>query len=109
VQLVGGINSRWNPEWTFEVFGPDSRLEVAFTPSYVQAGSAEASVITSTGRSQVGPFDHNGYEGEWRHLHDLANGSGEGGPGLDELINDLTFAVDVAEGASAIVSDGGAA
>jgi myo-inositol 2-dehydrogenase/D-chiro-inositol 1-dehydrogenase len=109
VQLLGAVSNRWNPEWTFEVFGPESKLEVAFTPSYVQAGSAEAAVTTSTGRFRLGPFDHNGYEGEWRHLHALANGTAEGGPALDELIGDLTFAADVAEGASAIVRDGGLA
>lgn len=102
VQLHGVNTQSWQPEWIFEAIGDDASLRIDFTPSYVQAGSATA-VIRRGNESEVyGPYPHNGYEGEWRFLAGLAKGTAEP---LDvtELIHDLTFALEVADKASAAV------
>ncbi|MCH6471991.1 Gfo/Idh/MocA family protein [Sinomonas terrae] len=102
VQVFGINTQSWEPEWIFEAIGDDAALRIDFTPSYVQAGSATAT-ISRGGESEVyGPYAFNGYEAEWRFLADLARGKAEP---LDvtELIHDLTFALEVADTASAAV------
>ena len=102
VQVHGVNTNSWRPEWVFEAIADDASLRIDFPPSYVQAGSATA-VLRRGGSSEVyGPYPQNGYEGEWRYLAALARGTAEP---LDvtTLINDLTFAVEVAETASDFV------
>jgi myo-inositol 2-dehydrogenase/D-chiro-inositol 1-dehydrogenase len=100
---VHGVNSNsWRPEWVFEAIADDASLRIDFSPSYVQAGSATA-VLRRAGKTEVyGPYASNGYEAEWRYLAALAQGTAEP---LDVtvLINDLTFALEVAEKASEFV------
>jgi predicted dehydrogenase len=96
VQLTGGITTQWEPSWTFEVFDDNTHLLVEFTPSYVQAGSATATITRGGVSEKFGPFLHNGYEGEWRALHDIVHGDTSHAPSLDDLINDLVFAIDIA-------------
>lgn len=102
VQLYGVNTQSWQPEWIFEALGDDSSLRIDFTPSYVQAGSATAAIRRGDESEVYGPYPYNGYEGEWRFLAKLARGTAEP---LDvaELIHDLTFALDVADKASAAV------
>jgi hypothetical protein len=89
----------WRPDWSFEAFGDDVRLRIAFPPSYVQAGSSTA-VLTLDGRtSTFGPSDVHGYEAEWRHLADLAWGEAAPVQPLETVLDDLTFALDIATGA----------
>lgn len=102
VQVFGINTQSWDPEWIFEAIGDRTSLRIDFTPSYVQAGSATA-VISHGEESEVyGPYAYNGYEAEWRYLADLVRGSAKP---LDvaELIHDLTFALEVADKASAAV------
>lgn len=102
VQVLGINTESWEPEWTFEAISDTTSLRIDFTPSYVQAGSASAT-ITHSGQSEVyGPYAYNGYEAEWRYLADLAAGEADP-PDVTELIHDLTFALDVADKASAAV------
>ena len=99
VQLHAFNSHSWQPEWVFEAIGDDASLRIDFTPSYVQAGSASA-VLRRGVESQVfGPYEYNGYEGEWRYLAALAAGTATP---LDVtvLINDLTFALSIADAAS---------
>ena len=42
VELHAHMSANWSPSWLFEVFSGDRVGSVNFTPSYVQAGSAEA-------------------------------------------------------------------
>jgi myo-inositol 2-dehydrogenase / D-chiro-inositol 1-dehydrogenase len=100
VQVFGINTQSWEPEWIFEAIGDETSLRIDFTPSYVQAGSATA-VIRHGDESEVyGPYPYNGYEGEWRYLADLARGTAVP---LDVtgLIQDLSFALEVADKASA--------
>ena len=108
VQVAAVNTQSWEPEWVFEAISDEKSLRIDFTPSYVQAGSATA-VLRHGAESEVyGPYPMNGYEGEWRFLADLARGNAEP---LDttELIHDLTFALEVADKASAAVRDATAA
>lgn len=102
VQVFGINTQSWEPEWTFEAIGDAESLRIDFTPSYVQAGSATAT-ISRAGESEVyGPYLSNGYESEWRYLADLA--TGKAAPvDVTELIHDLTFALEIADTASAAV------
>ncbi|MBT8162204.1 MULTISPECIES: Gfo/Idh/MocA family protein [Arthrobacter] len=96
IELRAAMNSTWKPEWVFEAISDDAALRIDFTPSYVQAGSAVATVTTGTTSTTFGPYEHNGYEGEWRELAQLARGTKQP-PSAESLINDLTFALSIAD------------
>ncbi|MDQ0031905.1 Gfo/Idh/MocA family protein [Arthrobacter bambusae] len=101
IELRAAMNKTWKPEWVFEAISDDAALRVDFTPSYVQAGSAIATITRragnqNTGSTTFGPFEHNGYEGEWRELAQLALGTKQP-PSAESLINDLTFAIAIAD------------
>lgn len=107
IDLIGTMHGHWKPRWEFDVIADDQALHIDFTPSYVQAGSATATLHHADGTSEVfGPFDHNGYEGEWRAMYELATGNTDAGPALQTLIDDLTFAVDIADASAASVLHG---
>lgn len=102
LELHAAMTATWRPEWIFEAFSDDTMLRVEFTPSYVQAGSAVATVTTATGATTYGPCTHNGYEGEWRRLAAVVRGASQGvEPQL--LIDDLRFAIAVADAAADLV------
>ena len=62
------MSDNWSPRWVLQVIGDAIGATIEFTPSYVQAGSATARLHRPGGTTMYGPFDHNGYEGEWREL-----------------------------------------
>ncbi|MEZ0493403.1 Gfo/Idh/MocA family protein [Kineococcus sp. TBRC 1896] len=102
--LVAAMHGHWAPRWELDVIADDQALHVEFTPSYVHAGSAVATLTAADGSSRTfGPYDRNGYEVEWRTLHDLAHGDAGAAPSLTTLIDDLVLAVDIAEAAAAAV------
>lgn len=96
IELRAAMNKTWKPEWAFEAISDDAALRMDFTPSYVQAGSAVATITRGTTSTTYGPFEHNGYEGEWRELAQLALGTKQP-PSAESLINDLTFAIAIAD------------
>jgi predicted dehydrogenase len=102
IELRAAMNGTWEPSWTFEAIGDDASLSIDFTPSYVQAGSATARIRTAESTTVLGPFGHNGYEGEWRKLAELARGTGTP-PSPETLIHDLEFALAIADAAAACV------
>ena len=108
IELRAVMNSTWKPEWTFEAIGDDSALRIDFTPSYVQAGSAVATFSRGSETSTFGPYGHNGYEGEWRELAELARGTRQA-PSAQALIDDLTFALAISEATVQNVAAGHAA
>ncbi len=110
IELRAVMNSTWKPEWTFEAIGDDAALHIDFTPSYVQAGSAVAMISRGNGSetSVFGPYGHNGYEGEWRELAGLARGT-RPAPSAQTLIDDLTFALAIADATVASAGAGHAA
>ncbi|MGW3418216.1 Gfo/Idh/MocA family protein [Streptomyces phaeochromogenes] len=107
-ELIGHMGTAWRPEWTFEVWGETAQLHLDFTPSYVRAGSARATLRTAHEERGFGPFPHNGYEAEWLHLADLATGAATPRYGLDDLVADLSFATDLAARAGTALQQEGA-
>jgi predicted dehydrogenase len=105
VELHAHMSANWSPSWLFEVFSGDRVGSVNFTPSYVQAGSAEAYISSAGLQVLLGPSTRNGYVEEWQHLYDLAHGQAPRYSPAD-LIDDLTFALDLsARAATALESN----
>lgn len=100
VELTGKLQQVWKPEWTLEVAGTDGLLELTFGPSYVHAGSGVARITTKTGVRSFGPFVQDGYEREWAHLGALVAQSEAPVQSLQSMIDDVVFAISLADGAS---------
>jgi myo-inositol 2-dehydrogenase/D-chiro-inositol 1-dehydrogenase len=105
VELHAHMSANWSPSWLLEVFSGDRVGSVNFTPSYVQAGSAEVYISSAGQQVLLGPSARNGYVEEWQHLYDLAHGQAPRYSPAD-LIDDLTFALDLsARAATALESN----
>jgi predicted dehydrogenase len=96
IELHAVNSENWAPDWRLVAVDDDTVIDVDFTPSYVQAGSATATVRRAGVITSIPPADHNGYEAEWRHLAELADGA-EPLVARQTLIDDLVFALDIAE------------
>ncbi|MBT2549244.1 Gfo/Idh/MocA family protein [Arthrobacter sp. ISL-65] len=107
IELRAAMNGTWEPSWVFEAIGDDAALRIDFTPSYVHAGSAAAQIRKDGQTLFLGPYGHNGYEGEWRKLAELARGTGQP-PSAETLIHDLEFALSIADAADGLVDAAGA-
>ncbi|MFD1716102.1 Gfo/Idh/MocA family protein [Amnibacterium flavum] len=105
LDLIGLVNAQWHPSWELEVFGDSTRLHLAFTPSFVHAGSAVATVERAGVTSVFGPFASNGYEGEWRLIARILTDPDVRAPSVETLVSDLHLAVDLANQASAKVRE----
>lgn len=103
IELRAAMNQTWEPDWTFEAIGDDAALSITFTPSYVHAGSATARIHTRAGTTVLGPYSHNGYEGEWRRLAAIARGTAPA-PEPGSLRDDLDFALAIADAAAGMAS-----
>jgi predicted dehydrogenase len=102
IELRAAMNDTWEPAWVFEAIGNDAALKIDFTPSYVHAGSATAQIRKAGQTVVLGPYGHNGYEGEWRELAELARGTGQP-PSAETLLHDLEFALSIADAAVGLV------
>jgi myo-inositol 2-dehydrogenase / D-chiro-inositol 1-dehydrogenase len=100
VQLIGFMPGSWAPDWTLRAWGGDRELSIDFPPSYVLAGSAVAS-LTAGGQNASWRYPRNGYEAEWEHVADLAQGRAEPGDSLGTAVSDLVCAITIADQASA--------
>ena len=99
VELHGVLTDTWQPAWTFEAIADDQHLTADFTPSYVHAGSAVTSLHRHGQTVTFGPYGSNGYEAEWRQLAEIARGE-RPAPATDPLIEDLRFAIQLADAAA---------
>ena len=108
VDVLAFMRPVWQPDWRLEVWGDGWSLAVFFTPSYVHAGSASATIRDSHGERHIAAATSNGYEGEWRELHDVVSGAADPRYPLTDLVHDLTFATEIADGAASAVLGGGA-
>jgi predicted dehydrogenase len=97
VELFAHLHAHWRPEWSFEAWSSEARLRVDFPPSYVQAGSAVATLTRPGGAIQFGPFEGNGYLGEWRRLARLVAGEPQPGQEVRSAVDDLEFALRIAD------------
>jgi myo-inositol 2-dehydrogenase/D-chiro-inositol 1-dehydrogenase len=101
-QVLALMPGRWPPEWSVHAFGPGSELHVTYPPSYVLAGSATATLETSTS-STCWRYPHNGYQAEWMHLADVVEGRAELAIPVQTAVDDLLFALQLADGADALI------
>jgi myo-inositol 2-dehydrogenase/D-chiro-inositol 1-dehydrogenase len=107
VELIAFMRRAWQPDWRLEAWAAEASLSVSFTPSFVHAGSASATIRDRQGERRIAALPYNGYEAEWLELHNLVSGGGAPRYPLPEIIADLRFAADVADGAAAAVLQGG--
>ena len=101
-EFLGLVAADWEADWRLEAWGPAARLSIDFGPSYVQAGSAVARLETADG-TQDWRYPNNGYLGEWNQLADLAAELAAPLIPLETAVADLEFALDIAEGAAALL------
>lgn len=105
VDLLARTGGTWQPDWTLGIWGRDVELELTFTPSYVHAGSATARLRGPDGAERVfGPYPAGGYEAEWRELLAVLGGAAPRYP-VAHLMDDVTYAIDLADLAVAALSD----
>lgn len=102
LHLQASMTDAWAPDWTLDVIGDARSLHISFTPSYVQGGSAVVTLRDGAGSRTWGPFAPSGYEAEWVALADVARRR-VAAPPLQELIDDLRFAIELASQSSAEV------
>ncbi|MGH3277442.1 MAG: Gfo/Idh/MocA family protein [Streptosporangiaceae bacterium] len=102
VQLIGLMPGQWAPDWTLRVCGGDQELRVSFPPSYVLAGSATAELNTH-GERVSWHYPENGYQAEWAHLADVAEGRAEPLISVADAVADLVYASEIADLAAAAV------
>lgn len=96
LHFQASMTDGWAPQWTLEVVSDELSLTVTFTPSYVQGGSAIATLHSSEGSRTFGPFVLSGYEAEWVTLARVARGQ-QTAPPMGRLIDDLRFAIALAD------------
>jgi predicted dehydrogenase len=102
-QLLAVIHGQWKPSWEFDVTSPSSAFHIDFTPSFVRAGSG-VSTITTAGTTQVfNSVPANGYDMQWQTLAEIARGDRAHLPSLDGLVEDVRFAVSIADAAAELV------
>jgi myo-inositol 2-dehydrogenase/D-chiro-inositol 1-dehydrogenase len=97
-ELVALMPGDWQPDWTLDAWGPGFELHLAFPPSYVLAGSSVAQLTTSAGVSSW-HLPSNGYQAEWLHLADVVEGRAELAVPVQEAVEDMLFALRLADGA----------
>lgn len=77
-------------------------MRIQFPPSYVLAGSATVELVNASSRSSW-RYAHNGYQAEWLHLADVAEGRVELTIGVQTVVDDLLYALALADGADALI------
>ncbi|WP_327632983.1 Gfo/Idh/MocA family oxidoreductase [Kribbella sp. NBC_00482] len=102
IELHAVMSQTWQPDWILEAFADDQVLHVEFAPSYVHAGSAVSRLSTSAATQVFGPAEVNGYEVEWRELAGVINGE-LAPPDVSTLVDDVRFALALADAAAAAV------
>lgn len=96
-ELTGLMPGAWPPKWTFEVVGRFHRLYAEVPPSYVMAGSARIELSSPSG-TRVFQSGTNGYQKLWQAVGDTVRHGALPPISLDTAIDDLAFALDLADG-----------
>lgn len=104
-EFLGLVAADWDADWRLEAWSQAGTLRIEFPPSYVQAGSAVATLDTCDG-SRAWRYARNGYQAEWEFLADLAAELAAPLIPLEKAVADLEFALELAEGAAAILEGG---
>lgn len=101
-ELTAVMSGEWPSKWTFEAIGEHHRLRVNMPPSFVMAGSAQVELEGPDG-CQVFGGDVNGYQALWQAIAETVNDNALPPFTLETAIGDLTFALDLADGADALL------
>ena len=101
-QLLAMMPGQWRSDWSLRVWGSKAELQIQFPPSYVLAGSATVELVNASSRSSW-RYAHNGYQAEWLHLADVAEGRVELTIGVQTVVDDLLYALALADGADALI------
>lgn len=102
--LLALMPGQWQPDWSFRAFGSHSELDLRFPPSYVLAGSATATWSTA-GQQTTWRHADNGYQREWLHLADAVEGRIDPTASAETAVQDLLYALRLADGADALVRE----
>ena len=92
----------WPPKWRFKVIGERAQLNIEFPPSYVLSGSGRATLLAGD-IARTFSFRENGYEVQWRHLHDVVAKQKDLIIPFDVAVNDIEFALSLARSGSEII------
>jgi hypothetical protein len=98
--MIGLMPGQWAPDWTLHAYAPEQELRISFPPSYVLAGSATAELVSGA-TTRTWWYQQNGYQHEWTHLADVAEGLTRPAIDIDVALADLRFALKIAEEAGA--------
>jgi myo-inositol 2-dehydrogenase/D-chiro-inositol 1-dehydrogenase len=96
LELLAYMGGAWPPHWALRTIGARTELRVTFPPSFVLAGSSKAELVGADSRT-VFEFDTNGYQCQWDALHDAATRRIEPVISLDDVVDDITYALDLAD------------
>ncbi|MFM2370808.1 MAG: hypothetical protein RIS85_530 [Pseudomonadota bacterium] len=107
VDLSGLVHGHWQTDWTLEAVGPQGRLSLDFTPSFVMAGSGAMAWRSPDGVCAHASSGQNGYIGQWLALAAMLDGT-HPLPDPWAAAADFRFAHAIAEQAAALI-DGGTA
>lgn len=105
VDMFAFMHGHWRPEWTLTATALDWQAHAEFTPSFVMAGSGQASLATQDHVISQTPMAQNGYAGEWLAIAAMLRGEAPP-PDPDEIVQDFTFALAIAEQAAALIEQG---
>jgi len=98
VMLPGGADALWR----LTVQTDRDRLDIAFPPAFVHAGSATVTVRSADGTRTVHPADaDDGYIAQWRSLAAVTRG--EEVVEYDEILADTRYAIELADAAAAAI------
>ncbi|MFV0426371.1 MAG: gfo/Idh/MocA family oxidoreductase, partial [Beutenbergiaceae bacterium] len=103
VVLHAAMTQNWQPDWRLRAWSQEAMVDIAFTPSYVHAGSATATLIQGGVKTTFGPYDRNGYVAQWQRLAQIVAGTAPPIP-LDDSIADLTMALTIADQAQQVMN-----
>ena len=102
VELIAYMGVSWPPSWTLRVVGETHELRINFPPSYVLSGSARAEFVNRQG-TRLFEFADNGYQRQWMALHAAVVGDADPLVSLDEVVDDITYALELADQVDALL------
>jgi hypothetical protein len=99
VQLIAISGGAWAPRWEIQAWGEGQEMRISFPPSYVMGRSARVTITTNSScRSWQSATSS--YIAQWSHLADVAEGRSTPRFSIDEIIADITYALDLADAAA---------
>jgi myo-inositol 2-dehydrogenase/D-chiro-inositol 1-dehydrogenase len=104
LELLGYMGGTWPPNWALRAVGRNCELRVMFPPSFVLAGSSRAELVTGDS-TRVFEFATNGYQCEWEALYAAAVGDADPVVSLGDVVDDINYALDLADQVERLVGD----